>query len=46
MADKKVEPKVVKPKFKDEKELAQFLKNSDLTPAEKQKLIDDFRKGG
>jgi hypothetical protein len=49
MAFKKVEPKVesevVNPKFKSERELVQFLKNSlDLTPAEKQKLLDDFRK--
>ena len=46
MADKKIMPKVVKPKFKSEKELVQFLKFADLKPAEKQKLLDDFRKGG
>ena len=46
MADKKIVPKVVNPKFKSEKELVQFLKFSDLKPAEKQKLLDDFRKGG
>ena len=49
---KKSEPKVetkavpkVKPKFKSERELVQFLKSTlDLSPAEKQKLLDDFRK--
>jgi len=46
MADKKIEPKVVKPKFKSENELIRFLKFADLKPAEKQKLLDDFRKGG
>ena len=52
MADNKpkvFEPKVFtpKPKFKSEGELVQYLKNSiTLKPAEKQKLLDDFRKGG
>jgi len=51
MAFKKEEPKVfvpkvVTPKFESEGELVQYLKNSlDLKPAEKQKLLDDFRKG-
>jgi hypothetical protein len=41
MADKKVK----EPKFKTEKELVRFLKDSlEMTPEEKQKLLDDFRK--
>jgi len=50
MADKKitpkiVEPKVVNPKFETESDLVQYLKNTgSLTPAAKQKLLDDFRK--
>jgi len=40
----KTEPSVVNPKFKSERELVQFLKNSlGLTPAEKQKMLGDFR---
>jgi len=44
--DAKAEPSAEsKPaKFKSELELVQFLKNAvDLKPAEKQKLLDDFR---
>jgi len=52
MANKKVEKKVkdkpkvkIEPRFQSEVELVQFLKNQlDMSPADKQKMLDDIRK--